>query len=107
MKRLILALLIIGLSSTAYGQDNALLYEVSGNQLAKPSYLFGTLHLVCPEDLRVTPTTLKALNDSQQLFLEVDFDDPGLAAKMITGMIMPGGKNVREFLSADDYAVLN
>jgi len=27
--------------------NNTLLWEISGNGLAKPSYLFGTFHLLC------------------------------------------------------------
>jgi uncharacterized protein len=107
MKRIILILLAAGLFSTAHAQDKALLYEVSGKDLAKPSYLYGTLHQVCPNDLQLSAATRKALTDSQQLYLEIDFDDPALTGKMITGMMMPGGKTVRDLLSPEDYAVLN
>ena len=31
--------------------DNTLLWEISGNGLSAPSYLFGTFHLLCKEDI--------------------------------------------------------
>ncbi|MEO6356579.1 MAG: hypothetical protein ABIU77_05530, partial [Ferruginibacter sp.] len=30
--------------------DNSLLWQVSGNGLQQPSYLFGTFHLMCKND---------------------------------------------------------
>ncbi|WP_462220487.1 hypothetical protein [Ferruginibacter sp.] len=31
--------------------DNTLLWEISGKQLTAPSYLFGTFHLICKDDI--------------------------------------------------------
>src|SRR5688572_26674531 len=93
--------------SAVHGQDRALLYEVSGNTLPQPSYLYGTFHLVCPADLQLSEATRKALADSRQLYLEIDFDEPSLQTKLIMGMMLGQGKNLSDYLNADDYAVLN
>jgi len=31
--------------------ENSLLWEISGNKLEKPSYLYGTIHLICDSSL--------------------------------------------------------
>lgn len=94
------------LVGTVNAQDNALLYEVSGNGLTKPSYLYGTFHLVCPNDLNITDATKKAIGDAQQVYLELDMDDPGMMQGMMKAMMLPDGKTIKDYLSADDYTLL-
>ncbi len=57
MKKQLIAGLLLAGTFTTQAQDNALLYEVSGNGLPQPSYLYGTFHLVCPTDLTITDAT--------------------------------------------------
>ena len=108
MKRqLLTGLLMVGTSfGTTQAQDNALLYEVSGNGLKQPSYLYGTFHLVCPTDLTITDAIKKAMGQSQQVYLELDMDDPALMMGMMKAIMLPDGKSIKDYLSADDYAVL-
>jgi uncharacterized protein YbaP (TraB family) len=108
MRRVIPALLlVVCLFSNAYAQDKALLYEVTRKDLAQPSYIFGTFHLVCPADLIISDAAKKAIADSKQLYLELDFDDPGLQRAMITSMLMTDGKTLKDFLKQEDYALLD
>lgn len=107
MKKLLLSLVATGLLSTlASAQDNSLLYEVTGNGLAQPSYLYGTFHLVCPNDLVLSEATKKAVADAQQMYLELDMDDPAMMQGMMKAMMMTDGKTVKDYLSADDYGIL-
>lgn len=107
MKKVLLSLLTTGLLTfSVNAQDNSLLYEVTGNGLQQPSYLFGTFHLVCPNDLVLSDATKKAMTDAQQLYLELDFDDPALMQGMMKAMTLTDGKTVKDYLSADDYAIL-
>ena len=108
MKKFLLSLLTAGLLATAAtAQDNALLYEVTGNGLAQPSYLYGTFHLVCPNDLILSDALKKATADAQQLYLEIDMDDPNLQSSMMQGMMLTGGKTMKDLMSADDYTVVD
>jgi uncharacterized protein YbaP (TraB family) len=107
IRKLLFLILATAALAPAYGQDKSLLYEVSGKGLAQPSYLYGTFHLVCPTDLQVSEATRKALTQAQRLYLELDLDDPTLLASMMTALALPGGKNAKDILSADDYAVLD
>ncbi len=108
MKKSLLSLVAAGLlATTATAQDNSLLYEVTGNNLAQPSYLYGTFHLVCPNDLVLTEATKKAVADAQQLYLEIDMDDPTMQSSMMKGMMLTDGKTMKDLMSADDYAVVD
>lgn len=93
--------------NTVSAQDNALLYEVTGNGLTAPSYLYGTFHLVCPNDLVITDAMKKAMADTKQLYLEMDMDDPALMPAMQKAMVLAPGKTAKDYLSADDYKVLD
>jgi uncharacterized protein YbaP (TraB family) len=52
MKKLSLMAIIafIVVTFTVRAQENAILWKISGNGLAKDSYLLGTMHLMCEED---------------------------------------------------------
>ncbi|TDW50390.1 hypothetical protein EV144_102829 [Flavobacterium sp. 270] len=56
--------------------ENSLLWEVSGNELSKPSYLYGTIHMICSGDYFLTDKTKKAFDASNKLVLEINFSDP-------------------------------
>ncbi|MEH6304872.1 TraB/GumN family protein [Olivibacter sp. CPCC 100613] len=70
--------------------NQATLWEISGNGLSVPSYLFGTFHLLCPEDLIFTDAIKQKLEASKQLYLELDFSDPRIGMKMMENMRMQG-----------------
>jgi hypothetical protein len=91
---------------TAPAQKSALLWEISGNGLQKPSYLFGTIHLLCPQDFRLSDEAKARLAASQQLALELDFDDPGMMTAMQQTMRMSGGKTLKSVLSESDYTLV-
>ncbi|MBC8082208.1 MAG: TraB/GumN family protein [Hymenobacter sp.] len=92
-----------GAMSTA---TNALLWEISGNSLARPSYVYGTIHLVCPADLRVSEQLKQAFGKAQQVVMELDMDSPTMAQEMQSDVLMSGGQNLQQLLSAADYAAV-
>jgi uncharacterized protein YbaP (TraB family) len=56
--------------------ENSLLWEVSGNGLSKPSYLYGTIHMICSGDYFLSEKAKKAFDRSDKLVLEINFSDP-------------------------------
>jgi uncharacterized protein len=50
--------------------------EISGNGLKQDSYLFGTIHMLCPDDFEIKQKCLDALNASQKVVFEVDLSKP-------------------------------
>jgi uncharacterized protein YbaP (TraB family) len=56
--------------------ENSVLWEVSGNGLAKPSYLFGTVHMICGKDFVMQPKATAAFSKTSKLALEINMADP-------------------------------
>lgn len=86
--------------------NNTLLWQVSGNGLSKPSYLFGTFHLLCKEDIHFSEQLKKAIQRSDTVYMEMDLDDP---STMLSGMLymnMKGGKKLKDLYSDKDYQKL-
>lgn len=102
------SLIVIGSSLGSYAQEtNSLLWEVSGKDMAKPSYLFGTIHLVPQEKFFFTDKMQEALNSSDVLALEAELDIPlAEQMKMASQMIMPDGKTWADYMSEEDYAAV-
>jgi len=100
---------LLGFTATAQINPtyNSLLWEISGNGLAKPSYLFGTLHMMCEKDFNISDKTKKAFEKSQKLVLELDLDDPSELAEMqkMVQSEMPLSKTLTptEYQQLDDF----
>lgn len=83
--------------------DNSLLWEVSGNGLKKPSYIFGTFHLMCKNDIQFSSQLKTALTGSDKLYLEMDMDDPSILLGAFTMMNMKDGKKLQDLYTETEY----
>lgn len=79
-----LSLLLITMLPTM--AQRSLLYKISGNGLPQPSYVYGTIHMICPQDFQMPDKLAKVAKAAHTLYLEVDMDDPTLLLSM--GMLM-------------------
>jgi len=104
-KLLIAAFSLVAFFANAQKLDKGLLWKISGNGLKNPSYIYGTMHIVC--DNTLDKNTLKALDDTKQLYLEMDMDDPSLPMKMMSGMMMKDGKTLSTMASAEDLKLID
>lgn len=101
--------IIFGLSIQAQTKspklENSLLWEVTGNGLSKPSYLYGTIHMICSADYFLSEKTKKALDSTNKLVLEIDLSDP----KQLTDMqqMAMGKEPLSKTLSAQDLLKLD
>ncbi len=84
--------------------ENTLLWEISGKGLQKTSYLYGTIHVICPDDLNFSDATKKTFYKTEQLYLELDLDDPNLAPQMQRSMV--GETHLKNLLETNDYEQL-
>lgn len=82
IKRLLTAFAILSLYLPASAQQS-LLYRVSGKGLKQPSYVFGTIHLVCPQDFFLPEPLQRAFKEAKSIYLEIDMDDPTLPLTMM------------------------
>ncbi len=104
----VFAVLSMFTSLSAQGQDSgSLLWEVSGKGLSKPSYLFGTFHLLCPTEMEIAKPALAVVDRCEQVFLELDFDDPQMMAQMQAQMGMKDGKTIDKLISERKFAQLD
>ncbi len=87
-------------------KTNSLLWKITGNQMKQPSYLFGTMHLICKEDYIWTAAMEKAFQASNELCLEMDMDDPMVMLQIAQGMVDASGKSLSEYFSTEDYSLV-
>ena len=52
--------------------NRTLLWEVAGNEIVEPSYIIGTMHLMCAEDARLSNNLKDIISRVIQVFTEVD-----------------------------------
>ena len=84
--------------------SSALLYKITGKGLKKPSYLFGTIHLICEKNM-FSPEKLKNITDqAEQILLETDFLDPAALKRAQSAAIMADGKTMKDYLTQEEYA---
>lgn len=110
MNRVLLVLVFCVVSMVSWSQvpaENSLLWEISGRGLAKPSYLFGTIHLICPTDFSLSDSLKSTLSRTRQVALEMDMDDPGMMAGMMKTMNMTAGNELKKLVTAQEYERLS
>jgi len=106
MKKIITLLaLFLGLFSEGQPLEKSLLWKISGNGLTKASYLFGTIHATC--DAKLDAETIKALDETEQLYLEINMDDTSLQMQMMQGMIMKDGVTLSSLLNETDFNTID
>lgn len=95
--------------SQTYAQQTqkGLLWEISGNGLSQPSYIFGTIHLICPDKFFVPKGTEEKFKAAQQVFLEIDMDDPQMMMKTQKLMMSGDGKKLKDIMNESDYKAFN
>ena len=85
---------------------NSLLWEVSCNGLEKPSFLFGTFHLLCKQDIHFSSQLKKAVNYSDEMYMELDMDDPSTVLGGMLYMNMRGDTTLADLYNDKEYARL-
>ncbi len=112
MKSFCLALLLMCVHSLQAQQpgplksnadDNTLLWEISGNGLARPSYLFGTFHLLCKNDIHFSNALKRSLGNASVVYMELDMDDPAVFLGGLGMMSMKNGKKLKDLLTEEEY----
>ena len=83
--------------------DNTLLWEISGKGLSTPSYIFGTFHMLCKEDIKFSASLIQAVSNCDEIYLEMDMDDPATLFGGLMLMNMKQGKKLKDLYTADEY----
>jgi len=85
--------------------ESSLLWEISGNGLEKPSYLFGTMHMMCESDFLIKDKVITAFEKSEKLVLEVDFSNPNEMQNMQKAII--SDKPLSKTLTKEEFQKLD
>src|SRR5690349_16294356 len=83
--------------------NNTLLWEISGKGLQHPSYLYGTMHIVCEDDIQMSEGLKKAISDAKQVFFEIDMDDMEEMMGVLKYARMNNGLKISDLVSAEEY----
>jgi len=98
------------LADYSYSQiptEKTLLWKISGKDIKQSSYLYGTIHVMCPDQIVIDANIKKAFNKSKQLYLEIDLDDPNMLAKAMKTMMMPDTCSLEKLVGKTDYDSMN
>ncbi len=87
-------------------KDKSLLWRINGKNLSRPSYLFGTIHLICAKDFLWTGKMQESFNKSEKVCFEMDLDDAGAMMRASMGLMENGGKKLKEYFNDDQYRIL-
>ncbi len=86
----------------------SVLWEISGKDI-KPSYIFGTMHLMPKDDFLIDVPTKKSFEAAEQVVFEIDMkqmENPMELMGMMGKMMMPSDTTIKDLISDADYTLL-
>lgn len=105
---LIYSFLVLISCTTHSEKNNSLLWKISGNGLDKPSYLFGTHHLVPISFLDSVAGIYKAFDNTEQTVGELDMKNmPEMQMELMAHSTLPEGVTYESLLSQEDIVLLD
>jgi len=110
MKKWSVGLMMVMTSLMTLGQEknkkdfNTLLWQISGNGLSRPSYLFGTIHMICSEEALLSDSLKTAIVNSDAVYFEVDMDNLFEMLGVMRKMKMRNDTTLADLLTKEDYS---
>jgi len=106
----VVALFCPSLKAQTKPVENALLWEVSGKGLSKPSYIYGTFHIMCNDAFSIPQNLKAAINKASRVTFEVDLSDSTYMTQIKQSMVsaVPMSKKLtsQQFNSLDSVLTL-
>lgn len=90
-------------------QENSLLWEISGNGLSSPSWLFGTIHMIGKEDFFFTETMQQAFDQASQVTFEINMEemsDISVIMPLMMKAFMSNNTTLRDLLDETSYGLV-
>lgn len=113
MKKILILFVSLFTAFSSFAQNaeqfsGSLLWKVSGKDLQKPSYIFGTYHLLGGSHADSIVGLRDAIDNTVQAVGEIDMSDAAaLQAKVMQAGMMPAEQSYKTLLSEDEYAKLD
>ncbi len=95
--------------------ENALLWEISGKNLSKNSYLFGTIHIISADDYFLPKGMLTAIDNVDKIVFEINMEEMKELEEMkdipkVMGLIfsfmMKDNISIKDLVTDDDYKLI-
>ncbi len=99
-------LLAAGLFTATLGfsqTPNSLLWRISGKGLSRPSYLFGTMHIICADDAALSDSLKAVIATCDEVYFEINLSDMSDMMNAIKYMQMNDSKRLSDLLQPDEY----
>ncbi len=110
MKKAILLLLFFAAYLCGFAQEptssNTLLWKISGKNLSRPSYLFGTIHMLCADDIELSDSLKSAIAHCDKVYLEIDMDNLFEMMGAMQKMKMRNDTTLADLLPQKDYQIV-
>ena len=92
-------------ASLSFSQTpHTLLWQISGKGLTKPSYLFGTMHVLCADDAHLSDSLRSVISQCDEVNFEIDLSNiMANALESMKYMRMNDHKKLSDLLSPKDY----
>jgi uncharacterized protein YbaP (TraB family) len=82
---------------------NSLLWKISGRGLSHPSYLFGTMHILCSDDAQLSDSLEYVIRTTDKVYFEIDMDNMMEMMGALRYIRMNGNQKLADLLSENDY----
>lgn len=90
--------------------EKALLWKITGPNIDKPSYLFGTIHLIDSKDYFLPKGMMTAMDEVKKVVFEIDMkemNDMSAIMSMMGKIMMKDDKTLKDLLSKEDYTTVS
>ena len=82
--------------------NQSLFWVIRSKESDKPSYLYGTIHVISSEDYFLGANVKDKLLNADKLVMEVDLNDMNMNAIADAGLL-PNNTSLKDYLSVEDY----
>lgn len=107
MKRMVLwaaaTVFYLACFAQSANKENTLLWRISGKDLKTPSYLFGTIHMICGDDVIISDSLKEAIKGADKVYLELDMDNMFELMSVMSKMKMRGDTTLAQLLTPEEY----
>lgn len=83
--------------------EQTLLWKISGNGITNPSYLFGTIHMLCASDAFLSTNLKDAIKNTDEVYFELDMDNLSEMMEGFSNMKMKNDSTFIDLMSDTDY----
>lgn len=89
--------------------DKSLLWSINGPGISKPSYLYGTIHIINSKDYFLPKGTMTAFEETKKAIFEIDMKEMSDISKlmgMMNKIFMKDDKTLKDLVTDEEYKMI-